>query len=96
MFYIQYHHNSAFIFAGENGLNHQLECPILSHIDQDRLPKFRRSKRFKTIVPEYAAILPLRILQLKEQQPDLWSRVNLLMDHVDDLDTMQKNKWKVT
>ena len=49
-----------------------------------------------TLVPEYAAILPIRILRLKEQNAPLWNRVDLLMDHVNDLDPDQKNRWMVS
>ena len=48
-----------------------------------------------TLVPEYAAILPIRILRLKEQNAPLWNRVDLLMDHVNDLEPEQKNRWMV-
>jgi len=31
--------------------------------------------------PEYCCITPLRLLSLKHTNPELWSRVQLLMDH---------------
>ena len=85
---------------GENGINHQLECPILCCIDNENVPKFIESDAVTTgvltLVPEYAAILPIRILRLKEQNAQLWNRVDLLMDHVNDLDPDQKNRWMVS
>ena len=54
------------------------------------------SKGVLTLVPEYAAILPIRILRLKVQNASLWNRVDLLMDHVNDLDPDQKNRWMVS
>ena len=86
---------------GNDGLNHRLECPILSCIIKESLPKFQTSQVVEisngaeSLVPEYAAILPIRTLQLKEQYPCLWNRVNLLMDHTEDMDSTQKTKWKV-
>ena len=85
---------------GENGINHQLECPILCCIDNENIPEFNESDAVSTgvltLVPEYAAILPIRILRLKVQNAPLWNRVDLLMDHVNDLDPDQKNRWMVS
>ena len=87
---------------GENGPNHKLECPILRRIEESFLPKFYTSQVVDisngtvSLVPEYAAILPIRVLQLKEQNPYLWSRVDLLMDHIEDMDSTQKEKWKAS
>ena len=36
------------------------------------------------IAPEYACITPLRILLLKDSDPDAWKRLQLLMDHEED------------
>ena len=40
------------------------------------------SARF--IAPEYGCITPLRVLTLRERDPDLWTRLKLLMDHDED------------
>ena len=50
---------------------------------------------FAVTCPEYAAVIPLRILALRERDPQLWHRVNGLMDHVDDMKEEEKNMWKV-
>ena len=42
------------------------------------------------------AILPLRLLNLSETNPDLGKRVNLLMDHVDDMGSDEKKAWEVS
>ena len=82
-------------------MNHRLECPILSCINKESLPNFQASQMVDisdgtvSLIPEYAAILPIRTLRLKEQNPCLWDRVNLLMDHTEDMDSTQKTKWKV-
>jgi hypothetical protein len=34
------------------------------------------------------------MLQLKEHDLKIWSRVNDLMNHLEDMDTKQKIKWK--
>ena len=94
---INYH----FYFIGENGFNHKLECSVLSSINEDKKPSFDASikdesgKSTISLAPEYPAILPIRTLQLKEKNPSIWNRVNLLMDHTDDLTQMQREKLKV-
>ena len=86
---------------GNDGLNHRLECPILSCINEESLPGFQKSQMVDitdgtvSLVPEYAAILPIRMIRLKEQNTGLWNRVNVLMDHTEDMDSTQKTKWKV-
>ena len=43
---------------------------------------YRESKNInKTIVPEYCCITTLRGLELKNNNPTLWNRLQLLMDH---------------
>ena len=90
------------MFLGENGLNHQLECSILSSIDKDKRPSFNTSIKDEagnsmiSLVPEYPAILPIRTLKLKETNPSLWNRVDLLMDHSEDITTEQQEKIKVS
>merc|ERR1712223_1187492 len=88
------------MFLGENGLNHQLECSILSSIDKDKRPSFNASIKDEagnsmiSLVPEYPAILPIRTLKLKETNPSLWNRVDLLMDHSEDITPEQQEKIK--
>ena len=78
-----------------------MECSVLSSINEDKKPSFDASikdesgKSTISLAPEYAAILPIRTLQLKEKSPSIWNRVNLLMDHTDDLTQMQREKLKV-
>ena len=90
-----------FQFLGENGKNHQMECSILSFIDKDRKPSFKASDKDESgnstisLVPEYPAILPLRTLQLKQSNPALWNRVNLLMDHTEDMTSIKREQLKV-
>ena len=36
------------------------------------------------IAPEYGCITPLRVLTLRERNPELWERLQLLMDHDED------------
>ena len=49
-----------------------------------------------SLVPEYPAILPIRTLKLKETNPSLWNRVDLLMDHSEDITPEQQEKIKVS
>ena len=90
------------IFLGENGLNHQLECSVLSSIDKEKRPSFNASIKDEagnsmiSLVPEYPAILPIRTLKLKETNPSLWNRVDLLMDHSEDITPEQQEKIKVS
>ena len=45
--------------------------------------------------PAYSAVIPLRILALKKSDPELWSRVQLLMDHVGEMKEEERNMWEV-
>ena len=71
------------------------------NVKEDKKPSFEASikdesgKSTISLVPEYPAILPIRTLQLKEKNPSIWNRVNLLMDHTDDLTQIQREKLKV-
>jgi hypothetical protein len=42
------------------------------------------------------SVLPLRLLNLSETNPDLSKRVNLLMDHVADMGKDEKKVWEVS
>ena len=90
------------VFLGENGLNHQMECSILSSIDKEKRPTFNASIKDEagnnmiSLVPEYPAILPIRTLKLKETNPSLWNRVDLLMDHSEDITPEQQEKIQVS
>ena len=78
-----------------------MECSILSLINKDKKPSFKASKKDElgnsniSFVPEYPAILPLRTLQLKQGNPALWNRVDLLMDHTEDLTSTKREQLKV-
>ncbi len=41
--------------------------------------------------PEYCCIAPLRLLLIRDSDPELWSRVKLLMDH--DQERRQEEKY---
>ena len=84
-------------FAGENGPNHQLECSTLSKLDENCLPDFDKftDESGITLFSVYAAILPLRMLKLKENTL-VWERLDALMDHVKDMDKSERDKIQVT
>ena len=52
----------------------------------------------KRIIPEYCCITTLRGLELKRNDPDLWNRLQLLMDHDEDrrLDSEYTEKYSVS
>lgn len=39
---------------------------------------------YKSLQPQFECVTPLRLLLLSKRDPDLWSELNLLMDHVED------------
>jgi hypothetical protein len=45
---------------------------------------FRPEGSVRFIAPEYGCITPLRVLTLRERNPELWERLQLLMDHDED------------
>lgn len=51
---------------------------------------------FSDTCSEYAVTIPLRILALRDQNPMLWSRVNGLMDHVQEMKEEELNMWNVS
>jgi len=51
-------------------------------------------KKVTRCPPEYSAIIPLRLLSLKKTRPELWQRVDLLMDHVGEMSEDERNMWK--
>ena len=74
----------------ENRSNHSAECPILSNLDPEDVPEFSGDKP----ASEYSCILPLRMLRLKKTDPEMWSRVEMLMDHNDTMTEDERNMWK--
>ena len=46
------------------------------------------------MAPEYSCIVPLRLLTLRRRDPELWSRVQRLMDH-DDERRRETKYWKM-
>ncbi|TRY73393.1 hypothetical protein TCAL_09913 [Tigriopus californicus] len=67
------------------GPNHAIECPVFANLEE--LPDFTGP------CEEFSAIIPLRILALRESRPETWERVNLLMDHVEDWNEVDKALW---
>ena len=63
---------------------------MFSKLPKDKIPVFDGP------CPEYSAVIPLRILALKDNNPELWSRVSLLMDHVQDMKEDERNMWRVS
>eukprot|EP00095_Tigriopus_kingsejongensis_P008846 snap_masked-scaffold15_size728074-processed-gene-2.0 protein:Tk08846 transcript:snap_masked-scaffold15_size728074-processed-gene-2.0-mRNA-1 annotation:"protein isoform a" len=68
---------------------HPAECGLLSNTPKGYRMKVdfsRVSQRpnAKVIAPEYCCITPLRLLALKKTDAELWSRVQMLMDHDED------------
>ena len=70
-----------FLFPGEADPQHAAECSILSRLET--LPDFVPD----SFCREYAAVLPLRLLKIRDTDPDLWTRVDGLMDHLDQVKT---------
>ncbi|XP_059080183.1 SET domain-containing protein SmydA-8-like [Tigriopus californicus] len=78
---------------------HARECQLLSQtpkgykmrVDFNRVGKH---PGMKAIAPEYCCISPLRLLALKAQDPELWDRVQMLMDHDDDR-RKEEDYWKM-
>lgn len=78
---------------------HIRECDLLSEtpkgykmvVDFSRVGKH---PGVKAIAPEYCCITPLRLLALKDKEPELWDRVQMLMDHDDDR-RKEEDYWKM-
>ena len=70
-----------FLFPGEADPQHAAECSILSRLETP--PDFVPD----SFCREYAAVLPLRLLKIRDTDPDLWTRVDGLMDHLDQVKT---------
>ena len=46
------------------------------------------------MAPEYSCIVPLRLLTLRRRDPELWARVQRLMDH-DEERRRETKYWKM-
>ena len=76
------------LISGASGPSHSsAECPVFSGLDSP--------PTFDGPCPEYSAVNPIRILALRERDPSLWSRVDLLMDHVQDMTEEEREMWGV-
>lgn len=40
------------------------------------------------------AVLPIRVLNLKEKNPDMWQKVDLLMDHKETMKDDERSVWQ--
>lgn len=91
--------NDVFLFIpGASGPNHRIECPIFSQLPIPDRPAFLSPENDSDPFPPcpaYSAVIPLRILALKKSNPELWARVDLLMDHVEDMGEEEKTMWEV-
>ncbi len=94
--------------SGASGPSHSAECAVFSGLPPSERPDFA-SWPFPTgdgpetssssgprppPCPAYSAVIPLRILALRESDPELWARVDLLMDHVDDMAEEEREMWE--
>jgi len=62
----------------KGGLRHQPECQVFSKLDKKvSVSSFGPS----TIALEYGCITVLRLLHLRDNDPDTWERLGFLMDH---------------
>ena len=77
--------------SGENGPNHRPECSILSSWTNKDLDFFSDN-----VILEQIAIYPLRLLGLSETNPELYGRIQLLMDHLKDMGKDEKKVWEVS
>jgi hypothetical protein len=81
-----------------------VECLIFSRLPRDDpcvLSADTFSSSFSpsaaaTNSPAFAAILPLRLLELRKKDPDTWDRVQLLMDHNHEMTEEEKIMWNVS
>ena len=55
---------------------------------------FRPDAGMCGMAPEYSCIVPLRLLTLRRRNPELWSRVQRLMDH-DEERRRETKYWKM-
>jgi len=70
-----------------SGGHHHRECQLF----QIHKPRFQIDD-FNKVCPWYNAIMVLRILWLKENRPDTWEQLDMLMDHLEDQKTESKKK----
>ena len=76
------------LISGAAGpLHSRAECEVFAGLE--KLPSFDGP------CPEYSAVNPLRILALKESNSALWARVDLLMDHVQEMSEDEREMWGV-
>ena len=66
---------------------HARECSLF----QIHNPRFV-IEDYKATCPSYNAIMVLRILWLRDNQPDTWKLIDMLMDHLDDDKELTKTK----
>ena len=60
------------------GQYHRPECQVFSALETKiRVPQYGRG----TVAYEYGCIAVLRLLWLRDNDPDTWARVQFLMDH---------------
>ena len=66
---------------------HARECSLF----QMHNPRFV-IEDYKATCPSYNAIMVLRVLWLRDNQPDTWKLIDMLMDHLDDDKELTKTK----
>lgn len=74
------------MIAGRNKEQHQSECDILSTYNLTEI-------NWEENLLPFMGVLPIRVLSLKTQNPDLWQRVELLMDHNESMKEDEKFAW---
>jgi len=65
---------------------HEIECNILSKCPKEKVPDFSKHHR-NAHSPNYAAIFPLRLAILSRSSSDVKERMDLLMDHKEEITT---------
>ena len=74
----------------EDGKWHRMECEVLA-----AAPERIEIDNYEAACPLFSCISPLRMLLLRNTNPDAWRVVDTLMDHNNDRDLTDNPAWKV-
>ena len=88
--------SSSHHFSGLKGELHQAECAIFATLgfkmtnNDDDVKEFDMNDNCLELMAE----MPIRVLHLKEADPEMWEKVNLLMHHNDSMKDDEKSVWQ--
>ena len=74
-------------FLGQQLKNHRAECDIFQTLN---IKDFDWNENCLPLM----GVLPIRVMQLKESNPDLWQKVNILMDHLETMKDDERLVWQ--